>query len=413
MAHSDPTRTPIAPPPPGQLSNFIDPPSQAWMPRIAIYTTLPLVVISLTLRICARVKLHCRLGWEDYLCLAAGVASVGTCGTMLALVINDVYGRHIWDVPLSVDTEAVVQKTFAITALYCLAAALTKLSLLFLFRRIFLPCTYSKIMMLSGILFTTISYSALFAAWVFYNVPHANDAGWSDIRFHIRIVTASSYISVALGALGSFTDLYVIFLPITLISQLQLSRSKKLGVSALFGTGLLAFGFSLASLISRVYMLQRDRRGLADNRPDDYWESMLPYALTVTEINLGILCACIPVAFPLFKDFSRMLTSTWSFPRWRSRKLPEPAASCSTANIDIEAKAQPGPSSVANGTLGTLLSFIGGFTRFQQQEHHHVADTDITDIGMLSYAEIGTTQTDYHSCLRYSLPDANDERQSW
>lgn len=49
---------PFAPAPPGQVSNLVDGPSRTWIPHLAIYTTLPLSVVFLFLRLGARYKLR-------------------------------------------------------------------------------------------------------------------------------------------------------------------------------------------------------------------------------------------------------------------------------------------------------------------------------------------------------------------
>lgn len=65
MSEYDPTEIPLAIAPPGQSNDVTGGPSQAWMPRIAIYTTLPVAVGFVAMRIYARLKLRIAFGWDD------------------------------------------------------------------------------------------------------------------------------------------------------------------------------------------------------------------------------------------------------------------------------------------------------------------------------------------------------------
>lgn len=52
-------------PPDGQTSNFIDPPSQANIPRIATYVTLPPMLLFLALRLYTRLIITRKVGLDD------------------------------------------------------------------------------------------------------------------------------------------------------------------------------------------------------------------------------------------------------------------------------------------------------------------------------------------------------------
>ncbi|KAI0429872.1 integral membrane protein [Xylaria sp. FL1042] len=360
MSDADPTTTPAAPPPPGQKSNFLNPPSQAWMPRVAIYTTLPITVAFVILRLYSRFHLRQQLKSEDYLCIAAGLSSVGCCSAILTIFLNDVYGRHIWDVPRIAETTAVLQEGFAVTTLYSLAAPLTKLSLLALCHRLFSPSTRSRILIKFGVIFTIASYTAIIAVCIYSNVPHVSDMGWTDSVFLARLNRIETTLPVVLGSVGTFTDLYVIMIPLTSVARLNLSTARKIGLAALFATGLLACSFSFASLVSRAVFF---------HDPDLFWASAQPYALAVAEINLGIICACIPVAFPTLKLWAQKLSSVWSSLINKAEKIE---------TISIEANIPPSPPAVPRGVMRTFLSFL-------RSPNDSRPGTDVINIEMVPY----------------------------
>lgn len=64
MSEYDPTKTPLSVAAPGQSNDVNGGPSQAWMPRLAIYTTLPVALSFVSLRVYARLKLRIPFGWD-------------------------------------------------------------------------------------------------------------------------------------------------------------------------------------------------------------------------------------------------------------------------------------------------------------------------------------------------------------
>lgn len=62
---SDPSKTPVEPAPPGQVTNLINPPDVSHLPRIGIYVTGAFMSLFLALRIGARVRMGQTLGLDD------------------------------------------------------------------------------------------------------------------------------------------------------------------------------------------------------------------------------------------------------------------------------------------------------------------------------------------------------------
>ncbi|KAL2289558.1 hypothetical protein FJTKL_01820 [Diaporthe vaccinii] len=91
---------PAAAPPPGVIPNFVNPPSQANMPRIFTYVTLPLMILFLALRIYARAVIMHRIGLDDYLSLLASATFI-VYTILLFTTLDNPGGPHMWDVPVS------------------------------------------------------------------------------------------------------------------------------------------------------------------------------------------------------------------------------------------------------------------------------------------------------------------------
>lgn len=65
MPDYDLSQIPAAPPPPGVIPNFIDPPSQANLPRIFTYVTLPPMILFLAMRMYVRIFVTRKIGLDD------------------------------------------------------------------------------------------------------------------------------------------------------------------------------------------------------------------------------------------------------------------------------------------------------------------------------------------------------------
>lgn len=94
-------------------------------------------------------------------------------------------------------------------------------------------------MIWTGIILNTVAYAAFFTTWIVSTVPHAGEGGWLSRELSLRMGQLTPKIILGLGALGAFTDFYIIAIPLMAISTLHMSLAKKVGVLALFATGFL------------------------------------------------------------------------------------------------------------------------------------------------------------------------------
>lgn len=94
-------------------------------------------------------------------------------------------------------------------------------------------------MIWTGIILTTVAYAAFFTAWIVITVPHAGEEGWVSRELALRMGQSTPKIILGLGALGTFTDFYIIAIPLMALSTLHMSLARKIGVLALFATGFL------------------------------------------------------------------------------------------------------------------------------------------------------------------------------
>lgn len=65
VADSDLSEISAVPPPPGHVSNFINPPSLAPWYRGIIFSFVPLMLVFLVLRLYTRLRIVRKWGWDD------------------------------------------------------------------------------------------------------------------------------------------------------------------------------------------------------------------------------------------------------------------------------------------------------------------------------------------------------------
>ncbi|KAJ8127121.1 hypothetical protein O1611_g6515 [Lasiodiplodia mahajangana] len=353
----DPFTTPNGVPPPGVTPNLIDPPSRAWVARITVYLTLPPMVFSLVLRLVARLKTR-QLGVDDYLCFAAATITIAFCGVLLAAYVDDVHGRHQWDIPVSAVTHDYLMKLVTVLVTYFVAAMLTKISLCTLYLRLFKPSKAAKWLIWLGQALIGIFYTITFLTTLIYCVPRTGDGGWGSRKSLDRCARPQVQIAAAAGVVGTILDFYILTIPLGIVFSLKLHLTKKVGIAAIFLTGLLACAFSTYGAYLRFVLLV--------SAPQDIgWPSATALGLSAVELNIGLICCCIPVTTVLFRSLSRKFQN---FKKHIKEYIPSPTRSKTITNtststsLDDEVLGKPrthnGLPEIPSGRFTGLRSFF-------------------------------------------------------
>ncbi|KAI0838522.1 hypothetical protein F5Y06DRAFT_268275 [Hypoxylon sp. FL0890] len=302
-------------PPPGVEPNFIDPPSQQ-RGNIALHTVcLTLTTSAVVMRLCTRTRV-CKttLGIDDYLCLISYALTVTFSGLMFRSYASGI-GRHIWDEPAEWLVDAT--KFVAISSyVYVLVAATTKLTFLFMYRRVFSPQRAYKYAIDGGIVFIICATIALFFASVFACVPVSRT--WDEtVEGHCFNPDGIDYLS---GVVNAVMDLYILVLPMHLLCRLRMDAERRLKLLAIFCIGLIA----CVSSLLRLGMTAVLRSSL-----DMTWNVSSLGIWATIEVNVGIICSCL-ILLPAFMDryvpesikssSARLLSYTRNFSSTRSKR---------------------------------------------------------------------------------------------
>ncbi|KAK6076929.1 integral membrane protein [Seiridium cupressi] len=135
------TPTPVLPAPPGQTSNFENPPSLVGAMNIAMAVAIPLTCFLFGIR--TYVRLHIRQTWivEDWLALVAWIGTVSFCGVGAGTMAH-YGGRDGWDITATQAQEA--SYWFNVASIhYGITICIAKLAVLYLYRRVFSPHRWS------------------------------------------------------------------------------------------------------------------------------------------------------------------------------------------------------------------------------------------------------------------------------
>ena len=122
--------------------------------------------------------------------------------------------------------------------LYGPSIFLAKLTLMLLYLRIFEPKPMAKYLIYAGILVIGLFYAATTIAYGAYCVPRSGES-YGSPSVAARCNPPSLTIDLTQGVFGFISDLYLFILPMPFIWGLQVPLRRKLGIAAVFATGVM------------------------------------------------------------------------------------------------------------------------------------------------------------------------------
>ncbi|KAF9894149.1 hypothetical protein FE257_009122 [Aspergillus nanangensis] len=292
----DPSKMPAAPPPPGVTPNFIDPPGEEYeiySISIALCSTATVVLLG---RLYTRVFILRALGLDDWLCVLGQI-----CAWIFAILsilnIKNGYGVHIWN--LHVD-QVIIFKQYDLAEedVYALGVWFVKTAILVLYLRLspekrFRQMTYAIMIFVAfysllSILLFTIGCMPVKAMWDITLMDHA------------KCIDQLAFV-YANAAFNIFSDLVTLILPIRLCWDLQASSKQKALLLLLFIMGSFACVVAIVRIVTMVPFLHSN---------DFTWYKVTIAKWCMVEINVGIICACLPTMRPLLiKSFPRLFST--------------------------------------------------------------------------------------------------------
>ncbi|ROV89586.1 hypothetical protein VMCG_09947 [Cytospora schulzeri] len=290
------------------------------------------------------------------------IAESGTIFT----VLGNPDGPHMWNVPACKLQTATFAIMGTITGLlFPISALFVKTSILALYKRIFGHVPLANTLIMSGIAFTSVFYTAVFVIVAAACIPRSQDYIAGDrlsTSFSTRSERLSDPVSAANGVVGAVLDVYILVVPLFFIWGLQTSRKRKASVSLVFMLGSAATIFSIAGAVYRVQFVKTAEQDLT-------WSLIPIYALNIAEVNVGIVCSCMPVTFVLFKGtLDRSAAWLSGLLHLTTGRTPKPSGANSNGRRDEQIHPQKGADAnsqklpqIPKGTVTGLRSFVRNF----------------------------------------------------
>ncbi|KAI9804911.1 MAG: hypothetical protein M1833_006214 [Piccolia ochrophora] len=280
--------TPVSPPPPGWVSNFDNPDTSAQTRLIVeVAVTMGLALIFILLRLYTRVFLARAVGKDDYVIF---VATISTVVFNIAMIQEAKMGLGLnnWDIRLAPFMETVkLWSTWNILSyvMYITSIALTKISILLLYLRVLSSTQRSKTRFASWGVIVFISM------WAFASICSTIFSCRPVKKLWLPRTPGSCAVKlpvlwIAQGTLNIISDILTLCVPIPMVWRLELPKLQKLGVMVMITTGVFVTIVSVIRLALTVKATKMKIIRVNDQYPVTFW--------TVLEVNLGVICVCIP-----------------------------------------------------------------------------------------------------------------------
>ncbi|KAH8722686.1 hypothetical protein GQ44DRAFT_774714 [Phaeosphaeriaceae sp. PMI808] len=275
----DPSQLPMGRNPSGAKPNYHHGPNLIHAVQGVGITLASITFIFLAIRLRTYIKLNRALFLDDvFLIIAYGMAlsytvEASTLGRLC---------RHTWDTPVSEINPDYLKKLFATSIVYGPMFFFAKVAILVLYYRAFKPKAWIRwscwilAVVFFGVYWQTVPQTFM------YCMPH-NGKPW-DIAV-LQNCNHLKYPGLVHGAMNVAADVIMVLLPLPVIVKLQMPLSKKIALSAVFATGLLALICSILSVYYRVQISYGD---------DPVWSNAQSWIAIQAEIYAAICVACAP-----------------------------------------------------------------------------------------------------------------------
>lgn len=133
-------------------------------------------------------------------------------------------------------TRSRPQRVNAVQGLYPLLILLTKVSLFLLYYRVFSLDRRTRLLIHAGIGVNALFYAISFALILSFCSPGPGQNLVQTFAASPHCVVDARILGIIQASFNVVSDVYLLGTPLPIISKLQLSRQKKIGVTAIFMT---------------------------------------------------------------------------------------------------------------------------------------------------------------------------------
>jgi hypothetical protein len=261
-------------------------------PRLLIIQMIlmPLALVALIARLYARVYLMKKAWIDDWLMLAAMTLVIGT--TIAVILATEVFGWkiHVWDLTKH-QLEHGRKASITAQTLFLPASGLAKLSILTSYLRIAPYDSWFRRLTISTMpLVGTLMLAFLILLWT--QCSPASDYWHLSDNSHC-IDEGPPLIGQAVTSV--ITDFMVYVLPLPTLRSLNLPKRQRVALIIVFSLG---FVVVFAGCMRTYWVVE-----VVNDTYDVTWNGFCMWFWVAVEVNLGVICGCVPTLRPLFKYF--------------------------------------------------------------------------------------------------------------
>ncbi|KAI0903772.1 hypothetical protein F4823DRAFT_617349 [Ustulina deusta] len=298
-----------------------------------------LALIAVLLRFYVRYYRGAGFWWDDWFILASilSVIAIDTVD-LYATVINPngaAAASSNGKIDYTPVDELFTKITFTSTVLYFTLTSTTKLSILFLYSRLFAVNAFFRRQVIVLIVIVTGFWIGTVIADLLNCIPLKWT--WLNSLDDPRYCFNYNHFWLASGIVEAVIDVVILSLPIPVVSRLRVKGSKKYGIIGVF---LVGFFVVISGIVKVILSYVPHSREPSFNNTQ-VW--------TTVHSCTGIICACMPVCWPLIASLGKLSPSTWIiriFPRkkrfpfgsWASRRnLERDSLNGANRGLDLSA----------------------------------------------------------------------------
>lgn len=271
--------------------------------------TLLLATIFVLARLISRAAIVGKVAVDDYFMILALLIAIGLSS---ALCYGSAWGlgRHELDVPPEWQ-PTLLRADYAFTVLYQPALMMIKTSILAFYltlsktSRTFRWACFATLFVVNagGFALTMLTAFQCNPVSVTFDLTTPSTAHCTDI--------VTIYLSSA--PLNILTDLAILFLPMPILTSMRLPRKTKIILIITFSFGIFVaavdvvrIAYLQSAAMTRLAELQ-SQASSSDDRTSEFtdfsWYAAFSFMWSVVEVNVGIMCACVPGLKPLVSRF--------------------------------------------------------------------------------------------------------------
>ncbi|KAF2823678.1 hypothetical protein CC86DRAFT_327513 [Ophiobolus disseminans] len=290
---------------------------------LAVGIIFPILAgIVVALRFKARRLVKQPLQTDDWLALVALIFAYGFTAIVLTGSRMGNLGGHMEFDEMGIPQIGPWYKYFAITnyamiIVWNACVGITKLSIAFLYKRIFGTRGFNMISWATiGLL---VAWTIAFVLVGIFPCSPISD-GWTTEVTTNCINAPATYTAGVASNIG--LDIIILVIPIHQVWKLHMPLRRKIGVAMIFALG----SFVIITGIIRLVLLINAFGALENPMWRDItYEYSPPMLWTIVELNLGVMCACLPLMRPVWRasmqsPWATKLLSSFSSLRYSSKQ---------------------------------------------------------------------------------------------